>query len=149
MLIWGGSGLLRPAAQMAPVNRLVNVRADQEWQETGIAVQPGDRVQIRYVSGEWVYWAGEVDPHGPLGPLDGQFYTCTDSLPAAQCVEPIPEFPAGALIGRVGDRLLPVGRRLDWTADVGGPLALRMNDAEVATNSGMLTVEIDVQPAPR
>jgi len=126
---------------------VVQVRANQGWQNTGAIVQVGDTVEIQYVSGSWTQSVGKEPYH--TGANDPTQYVCANIMNAAACIEPIPDFPQGGLIGRLGSRLLKVGNSLRFVAETAGPLYLRMNDADsgLYDNAGTLTVRITVQPA--
>ncbi len=125
----------------------VQVRADRGWQDTGATVQVGDTVEIQYISGSWTQSVGKEPYH--TGAVDPTKYVCANVMNASACVEPIPDFPQGGLIGRLGSRLLKVGNYLRFVAEAAGPLYLRMNDADsgLYDNAGTLTVRITVQPA--
>ncbi len=73
---------------------------------------------------------------------------CGEVLAASACVEPLPDFPQGGLIGRVGDRVFPIGEATTITAPIAGPIQLRINDANegLYDNDGTLTVHVTVGP---
>jgi hypothetical protein len=125
----------------------IRVEARQGWQDTGISVTRGAIVTIEYVSGLWTGWGGEVPLHDAAGPLETHPYVCADFLPAAQCVEPVPDFQGGALVGRVGRQLLQIGNSLTFVAEGHGRLELRINDGDVGLydNEGAITAQVTVQ----
>jgi hypothetical protein len=119
-----------------------NVDSTQGWQQTGISVRPGDSVTIEVVGGTWSEQPGQTSAN----PGTGWSYVCTDYLSASRCLEPIPDFWKGALIGRVGGSLFGIGNKATITAAESGVLFLRINDEDVALtdNAGTLTVKITV-----
>lgn len=120
------------------------VFADKGWQSTGVRLAPGDEVSIEYVSGTWTNWKGHTPTHDGNGPT--AVYICADIIQADQCVEPIPDFPAGALVGRVGQQMLKIGNRLTTTVTSASNLELRINDGDegLRDNSGSIVVRITV-----
>jgi len=126
---------------MLTFQRYVNVHANMGWQDTGIFVARGDEVSIQYVSGRWTYWLGQVpylDASGDSG------YICANYMRSSECVEPAPDFPIGALIGRIGTHLLKIGNALSFASDEEGYLLLRINDGDngLYDNAGILTVQV-------
>jgi hypothetical protein len=65
-------------------------------------------------------------------------------MKAENCVEPVPDFPSGALVGRIDRQILKIGADGRFTANESGVLQLRMNDGDngLYDNNGVLTVEI-------
>ena len=119
----------------------VAIYANKGWQDTGLVIAPGQQISIEYVSGLWF-----EDPPDQWHDASGgpNAWTCT----AAECHEPLPNFPKYALIGKIGesDTLLRIGNRLDWVAEVSGPLYLRANygdeDIAIFNPEGAVTVKI-------
>ena len=134
----GCNNVASPNNTNSPVT--FSVYANQGWQNAGISVKNGDRVNIQYISG---LWFGNHDANG--GP---EYWTC--SLP--QCHEPSHDFPKYALIGKIGDNgsVIKVGGGLDFIADTTGVLYLRPNygdvDIPIFNPQGAVTMEISVQP---
>jgi hypothetical protein len=62
----------------------------QDWQTTGLFINENTTL----TDGQWTYWPN----HAPYNAGEGWTYICVQVVAAAQCVEPLPEFPAGALI---------------------------------------------------
>jgi hypothetical protein len=64
-----------------------------------------------------------------------------------QCVEPLPDFPAGALVGRIGGETFGVGKGVTLVAEQTGMLELRINDGDdgLDDNDGELTVQIRLE----
>jgi hypothetical protein len=99
----------------------------------------------------------------PMPPLDLYAvlsnYICANLEPAGQCVEPLPTFPSGALIGVVIPHVIAytpgvspngifgIGSRATVTAPISGDLWLRINDADggLSDNDGILTVRVITQ----
>jgi len=119
------------------------VHANRGWQNTAIFVFRGDQVQIQYVSGKWTHWIGQV----PYSDASGKYgYICATYMQSSECVEPIPDFPTGALIGKIGGQLLKIGNTISFTSDDDGYLLLRINDADIGLydNAGTITVRVTV-----
>lgn len=110
--------------------REVIVNAAQPWTDTGVSVRPGQTVYFE-ASGRVRWGQGRQD--GPAGERN------SPRNPG----RPIPNRPAGALIGRVGDtdEFFYVGEE---TGPVrlrgGGRLALGVNDDYLQDNSGSFRV---------
>lgn len=123
----------------------VTVQADKGWQDTGVSINAGSKVTIEYISGQWS-GTGLPNEKPSDGAGDPSGWKCTNFLPANQCVEPIPDFTKGALVGKLGNVLLKVGNYLNFTATTAGSLLLRMNDGDTGLqgNSGSLVVRITV-----
>jgi hypothetical protein len=136
-----------PPTPLQPgVPRRVTVQAAQGWQDTGLLL-PADRpVRVTYVAGSWTENQHDWPPHD--GANATQDYICAAVLPAAQCVEPIPDAPQGLLIGRAGRALLKIGNDLTFYAETTDPLTLRMNDGDdgLYDNAGAITVEVVALP---
>ncbi len=68
-------------------------------------------------------------------------------MKSENCIEPVPDFPSGALIGRIDRQTLKVGSSGIFTAVRSGVLQLRMNDADTGLydNAGVLKVEIVIR----
>ena len=125
--------LILPAAKEIEVL----IAANQGWQDTGVELQPGERILIEYISGKAT--------DGDVAIIDGSGidYTCGHS----GCCEPLPEARRSSLIGRVGridDEIFSVGNGIEITVDKKGNLFLRINDCNsgLNDNSGKLRVRI-------
>ncbi len=118
------------------------VEADQGWQSVGVDVELGDQVVIAYMFGDW-----RSNPDDPLhGPDGGTSYVCRGE----DCVEPVSGFPKGGLIGRIGeDKPFAVGDHVEFVAETGGSLQLRMNDTDLSDNEGSLLIEVTVISPPQ
>ncbi|GAB1469244.1 hypothetical protein MASR2M66_01200 [Chloroflexota bacterium] len=112
------------------------IPANLGWQRTSLYLSPNQTIEF-IVKGKWKNNGQET---GGLGSA----YVCAQVIPADQCVEPAPNFPAGALIARVGDQILFAGNGGRFDLRSGGILELRINDGDygLTDNSGALTVEI-------
>lgn len=113
---------------------VVQVEASKGWQSTGFRLRAGDRLTIRYISGEWSPWPGG-------------FYDAAGSGGDPICPCNVMEAAShAALIGRIGsgDPFL-VGRGYDHSVGESGPLFLRINDADLYDNSGVIEVLIGVK----
>jgi len=123
----------------------VEVFAYKGWQNTGVELIENDQVTVEYISGKWTNWIGHNQPYDGNGPPN--VYICAQWMDANKCVEPIPTFPAGTLIGRVGQQLIGIGNRATFIAESAGVLELRINDSDkgLHDNAGYIIVQITVQ----
>jgi len=131
----GGATTAAPRA-MRRGNSVV-VPGNQPWVDTGFQVRKGDQVTFRVVGQVGV--SPGVPPVGP----EGRTGQTSDKYP-------IPQMQVGALIGRVGSSMFPVGSQqtpIAMPAD--GPLYLGVNDDFFGDNSGGFTVTITVNGRPR
>lgn len=112
------------------------VYAYRGWQNVGVRLNAGDRVDIR-AYGAWLYTPDEV--HGPEG----------HARYPAPSFYPVPHVPGGVLIGRIGERGTPfvVGRRTTQIAQQPGMLYLRINDDLLGDNWGKVEVDVEITPA--
>jgi eukaryotic-like serine/threonine-protein kinase len=127
------------ATALAPrptVSVQVVIQADAPWQDTGYLVRQGDRLQIKYVSGEWSIWVG-ADPMTDGNGQTGRPEDC----------RLMPEANLSGLIGRVGENPpFFIGNEADLVSEYTGNLQLSMNDCTpFESNGGALTVEILIE----
>ena len=127
-----------PSASGAPApaalgTRLVDVAANQGWQDTGIRVEPQQTFQLRYRSGQI------VDKDVKIADGHGSDVICGDP----GCCEPMPDERRGILLARIAGSILIVGNGGEFTATEAGNLFLRVNDCDagLADNTGQLKVE--------
>jgi len=140
ILAIGGLALaaLACAFSAAPTRRgdidTLLVNAAEGWQDSGFEVQAGDRLIIRYLSGQWSPWPGQAyDAVGSGGD------------PACRC-NVMEAVSHAALIGRIGENdPFLVGSRYEHVVGESGPLLLRINDADLNDNSGALEVLVEVE----
>lgn len=113
------------------------------WQATGVKVKPGTKLSFTVIKGEWTHWLGTQ----PFNSGEGGGYICAKAMKASGCVEPLPEFPAGGLIGKIGSQPFGIGKGGSIVAGQSGSLLLRVNDADIGLydNDGVLVVEIIVE----
>lgn len=139
-----GSLVVTVPAALQAAERMVEVSTDRPWQDTGIQINRGDRVRIEYVAGQWTYGVRDIPPHDGSG---GPDYVCAEVMEPSRCVELVPDFKKGALIGRVGSQILRIGNLLEFTAEATGPLQLSINDgpASFDDNAGSITVRVTIQ----
>jgi hypothetical protein len=122
-----------------PFTLRVRVPGNQQWTPTNILLRPGDTVQFS-VRGQVQLSADPEDMAVAAGSLRGRR--------AAR--SPAPEFLAGALLGRVGRGLFPIGDQTEPLQIPGaGALFLGINDDVVEDNQGALDVSIRVIPGRR
>jgi glucose dehydrogenase len=130
-----GSWLAGPAPERD--DRTVEVRADRDWQGTGVRVNAGQELTIRHVSGEWSPWPGGT--YGPSGcPPPGCDHVTNLVTRDANHV---------ALIARIGGGPpIAVNEGLTVRASLSGEVALRANDTAIDDNSGALRVSVSTRP---
>jgi len=109
----------------------VRVEANQPWTDTGIVVQPGER--ITFSTNGTISFGKDMNT-GPDG---------DKNLPA-RASYPVREMPVGGLIGRVGNgRAFAIGStRTPITMPAGGRLFLAVNDDDIRDNSGGYDVQL-------
>ena len=128
------------SAELTELRAKVRVDAHEAWQNTNIFVEKGSTVQIKVLDGKWTEWKGMREYNRGAG----SNYICAVTMKAETCVEPVPDFPSGALIGRIDRQILKIGSSGKFTAAQSGVLQLRMNDGDagIHDNDGLLTVEV-------
>lgn len=123
------------AATPAPAGgaRTVTVAANRGWQDTGIRVEPQQKFQLRYKSGEI------VDKDVKISDAHGSDYICGDP----GCCEPLPDERRASLVARIGSDVFIVGNGGEYSAPAGGTIFLRVNDCDdgLLDNSGELRVD--------
>jgi hypothetical protein len=125
---YGGGGGRPPGMR----ERVVSVSAVQSWTDTGVSVRPGQTVFFE-AAGQ-VRW-GRNRRDGPQGENNSPF----------NAARPIPNRPAAALIGSVGDGndIFFIGAdRGPIRVRSGGRLLLGINDEGLQDNSGNFRVTI-------
>jgi hypothetical protein len=154
VLAAGGVGGLflsgAPPFEKKPTTTTVShvVQSATGWQPvTGVAVRRGDRVTVRFVSGEWTADHRTMPMTGPAG-----YDAATNALlDGSKDCKVKAAAPFGTLLAVLtGDRKFPVhavGRKLAFKATGDGTLNLGMNDAAGSCsedNRGTLTVQVSV-----
>jgi dienelactone hydrolase len=115
----------------------LEVPGDQHWLDSGVDIQPGDRIAFTA--------AGSVtcpaaDPTGP----DGLSRGWADLLR----VIPLNSAGRGALIARIGDgNPFLVGTKRDLQIKQGGRLFFGINQGGTETSTGSFKVNVDVTPS--
>jgi hypothetical protein len=136
-----------PAATEAPENAggnevfEVTVSATQSWQDTHVYIRAGMGVFVEVIAGQWTHWMGTK----PYNPGDGDiYYVCADAMAASQCLEPVPGFAQGGLVGKINDQVFGIGSVGEIYLQENGNLYLRINDGDdgLFDNDGELTVRI-------
>jgi hypothetical protein len=121
------------ASAAGPGSRIVDVAANQGWQDTGIRVEPQQKFQLRFRSGKI------IDKDVTIADGHGSDFICGDP----GCCEPMPDERRGTLLARIAGSVLIVGNGGEFMAAEGGNIFLRINDCDsgLADNSGQLKVE--------
>lgn len=145
-----------PAGAIKPPKRekkVVTVAGNRDWTATGLALKPGDRVQIE-ASGTVKFSNGENDSAvGPEG-YDRGSYAANWPYDAAACEDPLPEAGHAALLADVNGERVAIGA--DGTIQgKEGLLYLGINDCTFTgewSNTGsfraIVTIERAVMPVP-
>ena len=113
--------------------RQVNVIGNERWTDTGIDVREGQL--IYFISSGEVRWGPKHRKHGAAG----------EPRSPVNHNRPIPDRPAAALIGRVGDPpdAFFIGAEMGpFRARSSGRLYLAINDDWLEDNQGHLTVKV-------
>jgi hypothetical protein len=123
-------------APLPPVDVQLDVRSEEPWQDTGLQVRRGNRVQVIYISGEWSIWVG-ADPMTDGNGQTGRPEDC----------RLMPEENLSGLIGRIGENPpFFVGNEADLFSEYDGTLQLSMNDCTpFESNGGALTVQVIIE----
>ncbi|WP_328352490.1 serine/threonine protein kinase [Streptomyces sp. NBC_00445] len=128
-----------------------DVTSTAGWQGvSGVSVQRGDRVTVRFASGEWTVDFRSKPMTGPAG-YDAAI---DQSLEGAKDCKVKPTAPFGTLLARLAGGQNPpvhvVGQKLTFQAARNGTLQLAINDGEncLQDNRGTLAVRVSVTHQP-
>lgn len=117
------------------------LKGDSVWTDTGITLQPGQRVV--FTAEGTLRYADAKEDNGPQG-LTRNFKDLIRILPYNNAGR-------GAVIGRIGDADVVepflIGASKDVTAPVGGQLAIGINQTSSDTGDGSYTVKLTVYAA--
>lgn len=106
--------------------------ADRAWQDSGVNIETGDMVSIKYLEGTW-----QIDPTYQAVDATGYFGQSYSGL--------VQDAPVGALLAHVGNgKAFLVGTSTSYTASDSGRLYLQINDGLFSDNSGSVKVQIGV-----
>ncbi len=122
------------SATIDPTPIFVTVRADKDWQNSGIYLKQGDSVEIKYISGRWSVWDNEYNTPSARGHSDGI----------------IPNADWNSIIAKIGrnGKIFPVEYKSTLQAtSSGGRLFLRINDPGIDDNAGQVKVRIVRKPS--
>lgn len=124
-------GAWRASQKLPP--RLIKVHADQAWQASGISIEAGDLLIVRYVSGLWSPWPGGA--YDALG--SGGDPRCTCNV--------LQGVSHAALIGKIGEsEPFFVGGNFQHRMGEAGMLYFGINDSRLTDNSGALLVQVEI-----
>ncbi|MDZ4721871.1 MAG: hypothetical protein SH847_25710 [Roseiflexaceae bacterium] len=121
----------------------VVVSAQTPWMRTGICLDRGQRVTIRFVSGAWTPNINNLFDDRYVGP-EGYAGRLRDWAVSK-------DIPIGSLLGRIEDGPIhPIGREIVWFPEQAGELRLGMNDGNCGgcynDNAGSIIVAISSTP---
>jgi hypothetical protein len=151
LISWSAPALLRAqsadsAASAAPSTKELSsktftLEGDKVWTDTGITLEPGQRV-VFAAEGKLRYSDAKED-NGPEGLTRG-FKDLIRILPYNAAGR-------GAVIGRIGDadvaQAFLIGASKDVTSPINGNLAIGINQASVDTGDGSYSVKVTVYAA--
>ena len=130
----GTASEVRPAREVRRRSRAITVSATQRWTDTGIDVSAG---QVISFSTAGTVTLGDDRPLGPEGDVDGA---------ASGPRPPMPDRPAGALIGRIGmspdDTFFIGDEQLPFRVRTSGRLFLGVNDDSPEHDEGAFQVAV-------
>ena len=133
----------QPGKASQAAKQRVEISGEQAWLDTGIELNPGDRLVITG-SGQMRY----ADARTPAGP-NGLARAWRDLLRAL----PVRDAGRGALIGRIGDGASAtpflIAERREMDAPVRGRLFIGINTLANNRPTGKFTVEIEVSAAAK
>jgi hypothetical protein len=124
--------------------KTVNVPANQEWTDTGIALTVGKKVTI--TASGMIQWGSGSPTVGPLGKTFSQ-NSCGEQTYKHQ-TEPPPFLAPGrncySMLFRIGTSGVPfqTGTKIAFVSPVAGELFLGVNDNYFPDNSGSWTAKI-------
>jgi hypothetical protein len=129
-----------PAAQApAPGLGVTRVPGNQKWVDTGLTVQRGQAVGFQS-SGEVVLSGDSGDVAEVTGARSGR----------KAAGAPVPDVPAGALIGRIGSQpAFAIGNQTSIAMPGAGRLYLGVNDDENGDNQGHFDVRVSAGSTSR
>lgn len=131
--------------KIAAINTNCEVSAKVKWVDSGFNINAGDKVELRYVGGQWQASpdSGLVNASGNSRYIAKPGYTMSGANEGALCGK----------IGLDGDVFL-VGKKSDFTASTTGELFFCINDdlngeygAGFTDNFGSVYVDVDIDPA--
>lgn len=126
-----GTGSARPAGMR---ERLITVTANVAWSDTGIDVRPGQEIYL--ASGGQIRWGSGDRRDGPAGERNSP----------TNAARPMPNRPAGALIGRIGaaseDFFFLGADEGPFRMRTSGRLFLGINDDVLTDNQGNFRVVV-------
>ncbi len=132
----------KSAAGQRRVSQEIQLTGDQHWADTGIDVQPGERVALT-ASGTLRY-ADAKNDNGPEGLPRGWMDLVR--------ILPLNDAGRGALLGRIGDPdvapVFLIGAKRELQARTGGRLSIGINEAENDAAEGTYRVRIEIYAAP-
>ncbi len=126
--------------EILPIARTLRKRllARGSWQNTDVEIVQAGKKPITITAEGDVTGRADAAVHSASGELN---------RPAGEN-HPLPGHPTGALIARVGNRIVPVGKQVQLPHDVRGKLSLMLNSdpSTLHQNQGSLDVTIVVPP---
>jgi hypothetical protein len=145
-LVRGDSGV-QPAASGPPppagqrrLSQEIQITGDQLWTDTGVTVQPGERV-VATVTGT-MHYTDAPDDAGPAG-LKRGFKDLIRILPYNAAGR-------GAVIGRVGDAATAqpflIGAHCNLVSYSGGLFSIGINQMSADTGDGTYTIRVEIYP---
>jgi hypothetical protein len=129
-----------------PTNRIFLVGDRGEWVDTGLWVRPQDLLNLR--AGSEVCFSGDdLDSCVRAEGWPRESYEERWSGDAAACEDPFPEWNHAALVAKVGDEPILVGKKTE-IENLEGPLLLTVNDCSFEGahgNDGQFSVVVVIE----
>jgi len=129
-----------PPAGKRRLSQEIQITGDQLWTDTGVTVQPGERV-VATVTGT-MHYDDAPDDAGPAG-LKRGFKDLIRILPYNAAGR-------GAVIGRVGDAATAqpflIGAHCNIVSYAGGLLSVGINQMSADTGDGTYTIRVEIYP---
>jgi EF hand len=125
---------VRSRGPRRPTGQTIVVDATRQWVDTGLVVRRGDLVLF------------DASGRAQLSSIAGDVFGPGGAPPNRRAPEaPLPQQPAGALIGRVGNSSpFVIGTRSSIVAPAAGRLFLGINDDYLPDNKGEYRVIVDI-----
>jgi hypothetical protein len=115
---------------------VIEVVADQSWQDSKISVLEGDNITLIYVAGEW----------NPCAPPYGCPYVGANGWPAWNYDVVLEDCPHAALIVQLPNSIIFCAKSFFTVqARASGTIKFRINDTRLDDDTGSLFVEVKVE----
>lgn len=133
--------------KIGTINTNCEVSSKTKWVDSGMNINTGDKVEVRYSGGRW-----------KAGPESGFVDAAGNPQFSAKPGYTLPGANEGALCGRIGQEgeVFLVGKKVSFTANTSGELYFCINDdlngkygAGLSDNTGFVYVTVDINITSR